>query len=114
MSPSVEISQEFILAVENHMLALSCVATGIPPPTVSFIRDGVHLESSSDAGRVVTEQTQPALNSNGSYVVNRTLRINSLSRQDTGNYTCIANSTTEELMNMTLRDYDSFELIVQS
>ena len=103
------------MAIENQSEVLTCMATGVPPPTISFLRDGVNLESTDAAARiVVTQQTQPILNSNGSYMVTRTLGIYNLTRQDTGNYTCTATSVIEELGNMTLVDQDSVELIVQS
>ena len=104
------------------MQELTCIATGVPAPTISFMRDGVVLDrmgptsSSANLSERVNflQQSSPILNSNGLYAVNRTLELLNPFGQDTGNYTCTASVTIDELMSLTLSANDTFSVIVQS
>ena len=120
--PSVQSSQNRFLAIENETATLTCTATGVPAPTISFMIDGIALDRMGSASpgadlrdRVnLQEQSEPTLNDDRLYMVTRTLEIFNPFGRDTGNYTCTANVTIEELTNITLSDQDTFELIVQS
>ena len=59
------------------------------------------------------QQTQPTLNSDGSYTITRTLEMLYPIGQDTGNYTCIATVSIAEL-SQTFSDENTFNVIVQS
>ena len=104
------------------MQELTCIATGVPAPTISFMRDGLVLDrmgptslSANLSERVnLLQQSPPILNSNGLYAVNQTLELLNPFGQDTGNYTCTASVTIDELMNLTLSANDTFAVIVQS
>jgi len=110
------------LAIENETATLTCTATAVPAPTISFMIDGVALDRMGSASpaadlrdRVnLQEQSEPTLNDDRLYMVTRTLEIFNPVGRDTGNYTCAANVTIEELTNTMLSDQDTFELIVQS
>lgn len=83
------------------------------------MRDGVILDrmgSISTSGNLservnLRQQTEPVLNSDGLYMVSRTLEIVYPVGQDTGNYACTASI---EVLNQTLSDSVTFDLIVQS
>ena len=68
-----------------------CTATGIPPPTIQWFRDGVLLSS----GVMLSEPSQtmvPAPMGTGTiYQVERTLTFNTTG-SDTGTYTCEASN----------------------
>ena len=57
------------------------------------------------------QQTEPLLNSDGLYMVTRTLEIVYPVGRDTGNYTCTASI---EVLNQTLSDSVTFDVVVQS
>ena len=122
VAPSVRATQSQYLAIEFEVQELTCEATGVPAPTITFMRNGVLLDGMGNISftdgnltdRVnLRQQTQPTLNSNGSYSVTRTLEMLYPIGQDTGNYTCIATVSIAEL-NQTLSDEDTFNVIVQS
>ena len=83
------------------------------------MRDGVILDrvgNISTTGNLservnLRQQTEPLLNSDGLYMVTRTLEIVYPVGQDTGNYTCTA---TVEVLNQTLSDSITFDVVVQS
>ncbi|XP_036834633.1 hemicentin-1 isoform X2 [Oncorhynchus mykiss] len=66
-----------VSVVVNHVLELLCEATGIPAPTLTWMKDGRPLPQ-TDSLRVLR----------GGEV----LRISSPQLEDTGRYTCLANS----------------------
>ena len=121
VTPSVEAAQPLYIAIEFQVQVLTCIATGVPAPTISFMREGIILDrmgntsfDSSISERVnLGQQTQPTLNRDGLYMVNRTLQILYPVGQDTGNFACTASVTIAEL-NETLTDEDTFVVIVQS
>ena len=119
VTPSITTAQPLYLAVEFQIQELTCSATGVPAPTISFMRDGVILDrvgNVSTTGNLservnLRQQTEPLLNSDGLYMVTRTLEIVYPVGQDTGNYTCTA---TVEVLNQTLSDSVTFDVVVQS
>lgn len=122
MTPSVESSQDRFLAIENETATLTCTATGVPAPTIGFMINGIVLDRMGSASpgadlrdRVnLQEQSESTLSDDRLYMVTRTLEIFNPVGRDTGNYTCTANVTIEELLNITFSDQYTFELIVQS
>ena len=122
VTPSIRAAQSQYLAIEFEVQELTCEATGVPAPTITFMRNGVILDRMGNTSftdgnltdRVnLRQQTQPTLNSDGSYSVTRTLEMLYPIEQDTGNYTCIANVSIADLSH-TLSDEDTFTVIVQS
>ena len=120
MSPSIQSEQDTYLALEFQQQEVTCSATGVPPPTITFMgRDvvlngvGNSTSGSSDINdRVNLQQpTQPILNDDRLYVVNRTLQIVSPIGNDTGAFTCVASF---EVLNQTLTASAVFNLVVQS
>ena len=85
-----------------------CIATGIPPPTIQWFRDGVLLSS----GVVLSEPSQtivPAPMGTGMiYQVERTLTFNTTA-SDTDTYTCEASSINVVQPNVA----QNFTLFVQ-
>ena len=75
----------------NNPVRFECTATGIPPPTIQWFRDGVLLSS----GVVLSEPSQtmvPAPMGTGMiYKVERTLTFNTTA-SDTDTYTCEASN----------------------
>ena len=73
-------------------VTFECTATGIPPPTIQWFRDGVLLSS----GVMLGEPSQtlvPAPSGTGmNYQVERTLTFTTAAT-DTGTYTCEASNT---------------------
>ena len=57
------------------------------------------------------QQTEPLLNNDGLYMVTRTVEIVYPVGQDTGNYACTASI---EVLNQTLSDSVTFDVVVQS
>ena len=121
VAPSVQPAQVLYFAIEYTAQELSCSATGVPAPTISFMRGGVILDrvgnsttaTSGDISERVNlrEQSQPILSEELLYTVNRTLEVLYPIGNDTGRYSC---SASVEVLNQTLTDEDIFILIVQS
>ena len=119
VTPTIRAKQSQYLAIEFEVQEVTCEATGVPAPTITFTRIGVFLDRMGNIDANLTErinlqqQTQPILNSDGLYSVTRTLEMLYPIGQDTGNYICIASVSIAEL-NQTLSDKDAFNVIVQS
>ena len=119
VTPTIRAEQSQYLAVEFEVQELTCEATGVPAPTITFTRNGVLLDRMGNIDPNLTErinlrqQTRPILNNDGLYSVNRTLEMLYPIGQDTGNYTCTAAVTIAEL-GQVLSDEDTFNVIVES
>ena len=119
VTPTIRAEQSQYLAIEFEVQEVTCEATGVPAPTITFTRNGVLLGRMGKIDANLTEkinlkqQTWPVLNSNGLYSVKRTLEILYPIRQDAGNYICIASVSIAEL-SQSLSDEDTFNVIVQS
>ena len=75
-------------------------------------REGNISTSGNLSERVnLRQQMDPLLNSDGLYMVTRTLEILYPVGEDTGSYTCTA---SVEVLNQTLSDSVMFDVIVQS
>ncbi|XP_073692711.1 hemicentin-1 [Garra rufa] len=71
--------EEQLIAVDS-VLELECIATGFPPPTLSWLKDGRPLQ---DSMAVIEREGQ-------------LLRINKVQVDDAGLYTCLASSPAGE------------------
>ena len=120
VAPSIESAQPLYVAIEFQVQELTCIATGVPAPSISFTREGVVLDrmgnmtSGGDlelSERVnLREQSQPVFNSDRLYVVNRTLEILYPVGNDTGQYDCTAST---EVLNVILSSETTFDIIVE-
>ena len=88
-----------------------CVATGIPAPSITWLRNGTELEESNPRF-TFNEPSQNPLMSEGellSVQVTRTLTLEMTEDGDSGSYECsVSNDATPG------EDSSSFELVVQS
>ena len=96
---------------ESNSVTFSCRAAGIPPPEISWTRNGTEFSSVTDP-RVTLydpEVTPPGDMNNTTYEITRTLTLNTTVVADSGTYTCIAdNQNAREPIIM-----QDFELLVQ-
>ena len=104
----------FILTVNETEVALfECTATGIPPPTISWYRNGMEL--SGDSHITLSNHTTPTLvQGDGGmvYSVSRTLMLADTVDGDSDTYTCRAtNMVGSDSMDHT--DEQDFELVIQ-
>ena len=100
----------FTLTVNETEVALfQCTATGIPPPTISWYRNGTELLS-GDSRITLNNHTTPTLvQGDGGmvYSVSRTLMLADTVDDGSDTYTCRASNIVEN-------DNQDFELVVQS
>lgn len=68
---------EEVTVIKGNVASLRCIADGSPPPTISWLTDGVTL---------VPDRHINLLN------VNATLQFSSVQVNNTGRYTCMANN----------------------
>ncbi|XP_065811778.1 hemicentin-1 [Labrus bergylta] len=80
VSPSIRGSEEVspLTVIEGSLITLVCESSGIPPPSLTWRKDGSELRSDQRV-RVLSGGRQ--------------LQISSAERIDTGSYTCTASST---------------------
>ena len=115
VSPSIQPEQALYVTIEFQLQEVTCSATGVPPPTITFMRSDVVVSGNSNSSDIndrvdLQDPTQPVLNGDRLYVVNRTLQIVSPIGNDTGVFICLASF---EVLNQTLTAIDSFYFIVQ-
>ena len=88
-----------------------CVATGIPEPSITWLRNGTELDSS--APRVTVNDPSDELTMDGEggmiFEITRTLTLNMSEDEDSGSYECRASNDATPG-----EDRESFELVVQS
>ncbi|KAL4635075.1 hemicentin-1 [Arapaima gigas] len=79
--PSIRGSDEVspLTVIEGSLIMLLCESSGIPPPSLTWVKDGAELRTDS--------QSRVHILSGG-----RQLQISSAGRNDTGSYTCVATS----------------------
>lgn len=89
---------------ETETINITCVANGLPAPTISFYRGNIELKSTNF---LLTSEEQE----DGTYHVSGMLSLTNVSEEDVGNVTCLAMNTVEEL-NQTTADNVTVSLIV--
>ena len=92
---------------EMEAVTFECSATGIPPPTITWYRDGVLL--SGDRVTLINQTLMDftRMDNENVQMVTRMLTLANTNDGDSGNYTCNATNTAGE-------DLEEFELVVQS
>ena len=97
----------FIEVNETNNVFLTCVTRGFPAPTVAWY---LNIQSESDqltsGGRIGIVTSDPALDSDGFFVVTSNLTISNSNRRDTGIYICRANNTIQEQNRVEVRNFD--------
>ena len=103
-----EISINIVNETERAMF--ECTATGIPPPTISWYRNGTELSEGLDPRITLSNHSEPLFSSRDGeefYSISRTLILANTSNDDSNIYTCLA-------MNTPGSDRHEVELVVQS
>ena len=95
---------------EGNSLTFECTATGIPAPEITWLRDGVELNSTSDP-RIkfgIASDAMPISRDDNETVleVTRNLNLTDIVDEDSGSYVCMAT-------NIAGNGNDTFEVIVQ-
>ena len=86
-----------------------CTATGIPPPTISWYRNGTELNEGLDPRITLSNHSEPLLvSSDGGvlYSVSRSLMVASTNDGSSDVYTCMAHNIVDNADQV-------FELVVQ-
>ena len=94
---------------QSSPAVFECMATGIPAPTISWLRNDALL----DGPRVSLSNpssTSVVIEGENVYEVTRTLTLADTVDSDSGTYTCQASNDGD----MTSDDMQDFELVVQS
>ena len=89
---------------ETEKVNISCVANGLPAPTISFLRGSIELIPTSFP---LTLEEQE----DGTYHVTGMFSLANVSEEDIGNVICQAMNTVEEL-NQTTTDNVTVSIIV--
>ena len=77
---------------ENDPVTFTCSATGIPPPEITWMRNGAPFDQ-SNTQVTLSDPTIPKLFSTGGgniYLVSRNLTLDNTMDADSGTYTCVA------------------------
>jgi hemicentin len=76
--PVLRFDQEDYTVIINSPVQMSCEATGLPPPNVTWTKGGIELTGNE---------------TNGAHLLsNGALRIASVQREDAGHYECVASN----------------------
>ena len=108
MTPEVTSVMNYTVNMSDPV-TFECVATGIPPPSITWFRNGAELADS----RIMLNDPSSILMDDGNegmvFEVTRTLTLSMSEDGDSGGYECRAsNDATPGL------DTEPFELVVQS
>ena len=97
---------------ETDTITFECSATGIPPPTITWLRNGMELNATTDSRVTVGDPMEMDFtrdNDNETVsMVTRTLNLINTTDGDSGMYTCMATNDADPGSSAT-----DFELIVQ-
>ena len=107
-----DLSQMNYTVIEGNIANFSCTATGIPAPSITWLRNGTELNP-SDLRVTFNDHSSPVsvMNDNGEmvYRVTRIFMLYLSRDEDSGIYECTASNEATPGM-----DTMQFELIVQS
>ena len=118
VTPDIVIPTDgFTLTVnETEVAIFECTATGIPPPTISWYRNGTELSENLDPRITLTIHSEPLLVSGGVYRVSRNLLLFDVADNDSDIYTCNTtnavgtNERKFELMTQGSHKYDLYNI----
>ena len=103
----------FIYVVnETDPTILVCSATGIPPPEITWMRNGVLLDDNVDSRISLSNPSDPEVfptTGGDIYTVSRNLTISNTRDNDSDTYTCVASNGNARTPSVT----QDFELVVQ-
>ena len=85
-----------------------CVATGVPPPSITWFRNGTELNSTTDPRVILGQHSNPVSDEEMVYTVNRSLTLGISEDGDSGSYECLASNDA-----MPAEGNKEFELVVQ-
>ena len=94
--------------MENNVTFI-CVATGVPPPSITWFRNGTELNKTTDHRVILGQLSNPVSDENMVYTVNRTLILGLSEDGDSGSYECMASNDATPA-----EDSMEFDLVVQS
>ena len=111
-SAYLEVGQMNYTVNEADTVTFECLATGIPPPTITWLRNGMELNDTTNSRVTLGDPVEMDLprDNDGETVsvVTRTLNLINTIDGDSGMYTCMANNDADPGS-----DTETFELIVQ-
>ena len=96
---------------ETYPVTFTCSATGIPPPEITWMRNGAPFDQ-SNIRVTLSDPTMPELLSTGEgsiYFVSRNLTLDNTMDADSGTYTCVASNGNA----VDPTDMQNFELFVR-
>ena len=89
---------------ETNPVTFNCSATGIPPPEITWMRNGVVLNESADSrislSNLSGPETVPTAGGNISSV-SRSLTISNTRDNDSDTYTCVASNGNDVTLSVT-------------
>ena len=107
-----EVGQMNYTVNERGTVTFECSATGIPPPTITWLRDGMELNNMTDSRVTVGDPLEMdfSRDNDGETVsmVTRTLNLINTIDGDSGMYICMATNDADPN-----NDTETFEFIVQ-
>ena len=78
--------------VTGDSVTIQCIALGIPPPSITWYRNGTKISNNTDP-RVNLDDPVTSLNgSENTYAVSRTLTLEESNYEDSGTYECKASN----------------------
>ena len=92
---------------ETDPVIFTCSATGIPPPEIAWMRNGVPF---SNSRITLSDPTIPELyltDGGNIYLVSRNLTLDNTMDTDSGTYTCVASNENAVTPNVT-QDFELF------
>ena len=113
MVPNITLPPDGLVYTVNETdpVTFTCSATGIPPPEITWMRNGVVLNESVDSRISLSNPSDPETvpTAGGNiFSVSRTLTISNTRDNDSDTYTCVASNGNTMTPSVT----QNFELFV--